>query len=89
MRRAPWIAALVTIGLALPFTLLALAGAAWLTENLTQIASSIGGMDVPAVVREAWSRWPEILGMVIGMGLVVVILVLAKRELAATSKESL
>ncbi|HET7009550.1 MAG TPA: hypothetical protein VFI11_02140 [Anaerolineales bacterium] len=89
MRRAPWIAALATIGLALPFTLLALAGAAWLTENLTQMASSIGGMDLPAAVREAWSRWPEILGMVIGMGLVVVILVLAKRELAATSKESL
>ena len=88
MRRAPWIAALVTVGLALPFTLLALAGAAWLTENLTEIAASSGGLDLPALAREAWSRWPEALGMVIGMALVVAILVLARRDLAAAAKET-
>ena len=87
MRRAPWVAALVTLGLALPFTLLALAGAAWLTENLTQITSS-AGFDYPELVREAWSRWPEALGMIIGMGLVLLVLILAKRELAASSKEA-
>ncbi len=87
MRRAPWVASLVTLGLALPFTLLALAGAAWLTENLTQIASTSGGSDYAELVREAWSRWPEVLGMVIGMGLVLLVLVLAKRELAASSRE--
>jgi hypothetical protein len=85
MRRAPWVAALVTIGLALPFTLLALAGVAWLTENLTQIATSVAGFDVPAIAREAWARWPEALGMVIGMGLVLLVLVLAKREIVPSS----
>ena len=79
--KGTWIVLVAILGLTLPFTLLALAGAAWLTENLTQIASAVGGLDVEALLREGWSRWPEVLGMLIGMALVVLILILARRDL--------
>ena len=81
MMKGTWIVPLAILGLALPFTLLALAGAAWLSENLTQIASAAVGLDVGALLREGWSRWPEVLGMLIGQALIVLILVLARRDL--------
>ncbi len=81
MKKGTWIVLVAILALALPFTLLALAGAAWLTENLTQIASAVGGLDVEALLREGWARWPEVLGMLIGMALVVLILILARRDL--------
>jgi hypothetical protein len=40
-------------------------------------------MDWGALVREGWSRWPEALGMLIGQALIVLILVLARRDLKA------
>ena len=85
MGKGTGIVLLAILGLALPFTLLALAGVAWLTENLTAIATAVGGIDVPALLREGWSRWPEILGMFIGQALIVVILVLARKDLKAQS----
>jgi cytochrome c biogenesis protein CcdA len=85
MGKGTGIVLLAILGLALPFTLLALAGAAWLTENLTAIATAVGGVDVPALFREGWSRWPEILGMFIGQALIVLILVLARKDLKAQS----
>ncbi len=88
MMKGTWIVPVAILGLALPFTFLALAGAAWLTENLTQIASAVGGLDVAGLVREGWSRWPEILGVLIGQALIVVILVLARRDLKANAQKA-
>lgn len=82
MRKGTWGIGLAIVGLALPFTLLALAGAAWLTENLTRIAGAVGRVDVGTLVREGWSRWPEVLGMLIGQALIVLVLILARRDLA-------
>ena len=88
MRRGTWGIGLAIVGLALPFTLLALAGAAWLTENLTRIAGAIGQLDVRALAREGWSRWPEVLGMLIGQALILLVLILARRDLAARPGEA-
>ena len=88
MRKGIWGIGLAIVGLALPFTLLALAGAAWLTENLTRIAGAIGQLDVRALAREGWSRWPEVLGMLIGQALILLVLILARRDLAARPGEA-
>jgi hypothetical protein len=88
MRKGIWGIGLAIVGLALPFTLLALAGAAWLTENLTRIAAAVGGLDVGALVREGWSRWPEVLGVLIGQALMLLVLILARRDLATRPGEA-
>jgi hypothetical protein len=73
MRKVQFFASFWTLVIAIPFTVLALIGAAYLTENLTQIINivanfsrniSIGGR---GLVLEFSARWPEIAGMVIGM----------------------
>ncbi len=88
MRKGTWGIGLAIVGLALPFTLLALAGAAWLTENLTRIAGAVGRLDVGSLVREGWSRWPEALGVLIGQALILLVLILARRDLAARAGEA-
>jgi len=73
MRKVQFYAGIWTIIIAVPFTLLALIGVAYLTENLTQIFHlltqfsnkiSVGGR---GLILEFSARWPEIAGMVIGM----------------------
>jgi hypothetical protein len=86
MRRVSMVAVAATIGLAVPFTLLGLAGAAWLTENMRQVSTTLANaaaMDWRALALEGWARLPEIAGMVIGQALIMVILLLARREVSA------
>ncbi len=73
MKKVQFLASFWTLVIAIPFTILALLGVAYLTEHLTQIASafdkfsreiSVGGR---GIVLEFSARWPEIAGMVIGM----------------------
>jgi hypothetical protein len=86
MRNVSLVAVVATLGLAIPFTLLALAGVAWTTENLTQIATFLAGpgqLDWAALARETWARLPEVAGMIIGQALILVIFLLARREVRA------
>ena len=86
MRSVSLVAVIATLGLAIPFTLLALAGVAWTTENLTQIAATLASpahYDWAALGREAWARMPEVAGMIIGQALILVIFLLARREVRA------
>jgi len=84
MRKVQFYASFWTILIALPFTVLALVGVAWLTEHLTQIMSainkfsreiSVGGR---GLVLEFSARWPEIAGMVIGMIVLLTIFLFAQ-----------
>ncbi len=84
MRKVQFFASFWTIALAIPFTVLALIGAAYLTENLTQIIRlisdfsrdiSVGGR---GLVLEFSARWPEIAGMVIGMIVILTIYLFAQ-----------
>ncbi len=86
MRNVSLVAVIATLGLAVPFTLLALAGVAWTTENMTQIATNLASpaqYDWAALAREAWARMPEVAGMIIGQALILVIFLLARREVRA------
>ncbi len=70
MRKVQFFAGFWTIVIAIPFTVLALVGVAYLTEHLTQIINtlyefsrkvSVGGR---GLILEFSARWPEVAGMV-------------------------
>ncbi len=73
MRKLQIHATFWTLVIAIPFTMLALIGVAFLTENLIVISRVIGNFTQRLSVggRGLWiefsARWPEVAGMVIGM----------------------
>jgi len=84
MKKVQFVASFWTLVIAIPFTILALVGVAYLTENLTQITNaltkfsrdiSIGGR---GLILEFSARWPEIAGMVIGMIVILTIYLFAQ-----------
>lgn len=84
MKKVQFVASFWTLVIAIPFTILALLGVAYLTENLTQIVNaivnfsreiSVGGR---GLVLEFSARWPEIAGMVIGMIVILTIYLFAQ-----------
>ena len=84
MKKVQFVASFWTLVIAIPFTILALVGVAYLTENLTQITNaltkfsrdiSIGGR---GLILEFSARWPEFAGMVIGMIVILTIYLFAQ-----------
>jgi hypothetical protein len=84
MRKIQFFASFWSLVIAIPFTVLALIGVAYLTENLTLIINaiskfsreiSVGGR---GLVLEFSARWPEIAGMVIGMIVILTIFLFAQ-----------
>jgi len=84
MRKVQLFAGFWTIVIAIPFTVLALVGVAYLTENLTQIINtisnfsrnlSVGGR---GLLLEFSARWPEVAGMVVGMIVILTIFLFAQ-----------
>ena len=84
MRKVQFFAGFWTIVIAIPFTVLALVGVAYLTEHLTQIINviyefsrkiSVGGR---GLILEFSARWPEVAGMVIGMTVILTIYLFAQ-----------
>ena len=84
MRKVQFFASFWTMLIAIPFTVLALVGVAYLTEHLTQIINiiydfsrniSVGGR---GLILEFSARWPEVAGMVIGMIVILTIYLFAQ-----------
>ncbi len=84
MKKVQFYASFWTLVIAVPFTVLALLGVAYLTENLTRISEavtkfsreiSVGGR---GLLVEFSARWPEIAGMVIGMIVILTIYLFAQ-----------
>ncbi len=80
-------AALGTLALALPASLLALGFVAYLDEHLLDISAALRA-NWPALAREAMARWPEVAGMVIGQLLLMAILVLGGRKVVKLNAEA-
>jgi hypothetical protein len=93
MRRKVQITAVFwTLFLAVPFTALALSMAAYITENLGEILTSIdtfsratsaGGK---GLVIEMSERWPELAGMIIGQLVIMTILLFTWRSRQAENQ---
>jgi len=94
MKKVQFAASFWTLVIAIPFTILALVGVAYLTEHLTQIANgisrfsreiSVGGR---GLIVEFSARWPEIAGMVIGMIVILTIFLFAQNANKAEDPKS-
>ncbi len=94
MKKVQFLASFWTLVIAIPFTILALIGVAYLTEHLTQIADaivkfsreiSVGGR---GFLVEFSARWPEIAGMVIGMIVILTIYLFAQNANKAEEPKS-
>lgn len=93
MKKAQFLTVFWTLFLAVPLTALGISLAAYLTDHLGEIlndglgaASTLGGL---GWLAEFSARWPEIAGMVVGQLVIMLILVLVRREkLAEDAKKS-
>jgi hypothetical protein len=95
MKKVPFVAAFWTFVLALPFTILALAGISYVDLHFSTIAQAISNFEQAVssnragLVSEIWARFPEILGMVIGMIVLFTIYVFVQQsaQLAGQDKK--
>jgi hypothetical protein len=86
MRKVPFVAVFWTFALAVPFTILALAGVSYVDLHFSMIAQSISSFEQEVssngtgLVSELWARSPEVLGMVIGMIVIFTIYVFVRQS---------
>jgi hypothetical protein len=81
MRKVQVYATVWTLVLALPFTVMALVGTAYITNHLGDIANAVGELaNWRGLAVEGSARWPEIAGMIIGQLLILSILLIARRN---------
>jgi hypothetical protein len=85
MRKVQFVAVFWTLALAIPFTVLAVSGAAYITDHLSTIATSIASFSRSTTaggrgwILEFAERWPEIAGMIIGQIVIFAILYFARQ----------
>jgi len=85
MRKVQFLAVFWTLALAIPFTALAVSGAAYITDHLSDIATSIATFSRSTTaggrgwVLEFSERWPEVAGMIIGQIVIFAILYFARQ----------
>lgn len=93
MRKVGFLTVFWTLMIAIPFTALALSVAAYTTTHLGEIATWIANASRATTVGgrgwiiEMAERWPEIAGMVVGQIIILVILILARRGVAAENQK--
>lgn len=86
MRKVQFTAVFWTLVLAIPATALAISGAAFVTDHLTSIASSIASLSHSTTaggrgwILEFAERWPEVAGMIIGQIVIFAILYFARQS---------
>jgi hypothetical protein len=85
MRKVQFIAVFWTLAIAIPFTALAVSGAAYITDHLSTIATSIASLSRSTTaggrgwILEFAGRWPEVAGMIIGQIVIFAILYFARQ----------
>ncbi len=81
MRKIQMYATVWTLVLALPFTVIALVGTAYITNHLGDITTAISSLvNWRGLAVEGSARWPEIAGMIVGQLLILSILLIARRS---------
>jgi hypothetical protein len=81
MHKVQMYATVWTLALALPFTVIALVGTAYITNHLGDIATAVSSLvNWRGVAVEGSARWPEIAGMIVGQLLILSILLIARRS---------
>jgi hypothetical protein len=94
MRKVQIHATVWTLVIAIPLTLLALLGVAYITENLSHIVYAIGkfsrelSVGGRGLLVEFSARWPEVAGMVIGMMVILTIFLFAQNANKAEAQKN-
>lgn len=92
MRKVPFVGVFWVFALALPFTIIALAGVAYVDLHFSQIVQSVVefGRTVTAggrgLVAETAQRLPEVLGMLIGLIVMLTIYAFVRQPAEAFNK---
>jgi ABC-type nickel/cobalt efflux system permease component RcnA len=92
MRKVPFVGVFWVFALALPFTIIALAGVAYVDFHFSEIALAVMNFERAITaggrgfVAEFAQRFPEVLGMVIGM-IVILTIYLFVRQPARSIKQ--
>ena len=82
MRKVQFLAVLFTLTLAISFTILALFGAAYLTDHSNNVGDTVTGVvDWHSLAEEGSMRWPELAAMIGGQLLILSILLLVRRNM--------
>lgn len=85
MRKVQFTAVFWTMALAIPFTVLAISCAAYLTDHASAISAWINGLSRSTTaggrgwVLEFAERWPEVAGMIVGQLVILTILIFARQ----------
>lgn len=93
MRKVPFVGVFWIFALALPFTIIALAGVAYVDLHFSQIVQSTVefGRTVTAggrgLVAETAQRFPEVLGMVIGLIVMLTIYAFVRQPAESFNKK--
>ncbi|GAB4451829.1 MAG: hypothetical protein OHK0041_14830 [Anaerolineales bacterium] len=94
MRKVPFAGVFWVFALALPFTVIALAGVAYVDLHFSQIAQSVAefGQSVTAggrgLIAETAQRLPEALGMLIGLIVMLTIYAFVRQPAATFNKNN-
>ncbi len=86
MRKVQFLAVFWTLMIAVPLTALALSLAAYLTDHLVDIVATLVAFGQATTVgSRGWvmvfsERWPEVAGMIVGQVVILLILLLVRRE---------
>jgi FtsH-binding integral membrane protein len=85
MRKAPFVAVFWTFALAIPFTIIALAGVAYVDLHFSEIAVAIANFEAAtSATGRGWltelsARSPELVGMVVGLIVMLTIYLFVQR----------
>jgi hypothetical protein len=81
VRKVQFLAVFFTLTLAVSFTILALFGAAYLTDHSNNVGDTVTGVvDWHSLAAEGSARWPELAAMIMGQLLILSILLLVRRN---------
>ena len=92
MRKVPLVAVFWTFALALPFTILALVGMAYIDNHFSEIAAAIANLEqLTAAGTKTWAiegsqRFPELAGMLIGLLVILTIYLFVRRSVRNSSR---
>ena len=85
MRKVPFVAVFLTFALAIPFTVIALAGVAYVDMHFSEIAFAIANFEsATSATGRGWlvelsERSPELVGMLVGMIVILTIYLFVQR----------
>jgi len=88
MRKGNLLIVLWTLALAIPFTALALFTSVLLIDHLDEFTQALANIDWHGLRLEASARWPELAGMIIGQIIIILLIIMLRRDVQSEETHS-